>query len=89
MAAEIVHDDDVARLQGRYEDLVDVSPKALTVDRAVENPWCGNPVMAQRGHKGRRSPTAVRNFGREPGAAKRPSAQRRHVGLGPGLVDED
>src|SRR6476660_6226447 len=27
--------------------------------------------------------------GREPGAAKRPSAQRRHVGLGPGLVDED
>src|SRR6478752_5277049 len=33
--------------------------------------------------------TPSRNFGREPGAAKRPSAQRRHVGLGPGLVDED
>ena len=25
----------------------------------------------------------------EPGAAERPSLRRRHVGLGPGLVDED
>ena len=25
----------------------------------------------------------------EPAAARRPAAQRRHVGLGPGLVDED
>jgi hypothetical protein len=31
----------------------------------------------------------VRDFGCEPGAARRPAPQGGHVGLGPGLVDED
>ena len=32
---------------------------------------------------------AVRDAGGEPFALRAPAAQRRHVGLGPGLVDED
>jgi len=31
----------------------------------------------------------VRDFGQQPVAARRPAAQARHVGFGPGLVDED
>ena len=46
-------------------------------------------VVAQRGQEGRGLPVAVRHFGLEPLPQRRPSAQRRHVGLGPGLVDED
>src|SRR5271166_3787192 len=88
-AAEIVHDDNVARLQGRDEDLLHIGPEALAIDRTVEKPGCGNSVVAQGGDKGRRLPATVRDLGLEPGAAKRPPTQRRHVGLGPGLVDED
>ena len=89
MAAEVVHDDDFAGLQGRDEDLLDINSKGLAVDRAVENPWGVNPTVAQGSQKGRRLPAAVRDFGREPRAAARPSPQRCHVRLGPGLVDED
>src|ERR1700756_3135116 len=45
--------------------------------------------MAQRRHKGHCLPVAVRNLGFEPLAARRPTPQRRHIGLGPGLIDED
>jgi hypothetical protein len=34
-------------------------------------------------------PAAVRDFGDQSLAARRPAVEARHVGLGPGLVDED
>jgi hypothetical protein len=71
VAAEVVHDDDFAGLQGRDEDLLDINSKGLAVDRAVENPWGANPTVAQGSQKGRRLPVAVRDFGREPCAAGR------------------
>ena len=37
---EIVGTDDVAGLQGRHQDLVDVGAEALAIDRAVEDPYC-------------------------------------------------
>jgi len=51
MRAEIVHDDDVARLQGRDENLVDVEAEALAVDRSLEQPWHLDPIMAQGARK--------------------------------------
>ena len=71
------------------ENLLDIDCEALTVDRAIENPWCVDPIVAQRGQEGRGLPVAVRDLGCEPGAARRPAPQGGHVGLGPGLVDED
>lgn len=46
VGAEIVHDDDVAGLQDGHELLLDISAKALAVDRPVEDAGCGEPVMA-------------------------------------------
>src|SRR5258707_3098032 len=89
VAAEIVHDDDVTGLQGREQNLLDVNCEALTVDRAIENPWGLDPIVAQCGQEGCGLPMAVRDFGCEPGAARRPAPQGGHVGLGPGLIDED
>src|SRR5215204_6140537 len=89
VAAEIVHDDDVARLQGGDEDPLDVSSEVFAVDWAIEDPWSVNPVMAQGGQESRGLPVAVWDLGVESLATLRPSPQRRHVGLGPGLVDED
>src|SRR3546814_7425231 len=34
-------------------------------------------------------PVAVRHFRPEPLAARRPAPERRHVGLGPGFIDEE
>jgi hypothetical protein len=34
-------------------------------------------------------PVTMRHRGFDPLAARRPSLQRRHVGFGPGLVDEN
>jgi len=46
VTAEIVHDDDVAGTKRGDEDLLDIGPKALAVDGAVEQPWSVDPVMA-------------------------------------------
>ena len=41
----------VAGLQGRHQDLVDVGAEALAIDRAVEDPRGGQPRDPQRGEK--------------------------------------
>ena len=48
-----------------------------------------DPVAAQGCQEGQRSPVPLRHLGQELSPARRPAAQPRHVGLGPGLVDED
>jgi hypothetical protein len=47
MRAEVVHDDDVAGLEGGDENLVDIEPEAFAVDRPVDEPWRVDAVMAQ------------------------------------------
>jgi len=89
MRAEIVHDDDVARLQGRDENLVDVEAEALAVDRSLEQPWRLDPIVAQGGEEGHGRPATMRHLGWQALAERPPAAQRSHVGLGPGFVDED
>ena len=89
MAAEIVHDDDVAGLQDWNELLLDIGAEAFAVDRAVEDARCRELVAAQRAEEGQRAPVAVRREAAQPLALRPPSAQRSHVGLDPGLVDED
>ena len=75
-------------LQRRDEDLLDVELEALAVDRPVDQPRCVDAVVAQGGQEGHGLPVAVRHLGLDPLAARRPAPERRHVGLGPGLVDE-
>jgi len=89
VAAEVVHDDDVARRQGGHEELLDVSREERAVDRTIEHAGRIDPVATQCGHKGQRLPFAERGLGNKLPAALRPASDRRHVGLGPGLIDED
>ena len=88
VAAEIVHDDDVAGRQGRDQHLLDIEPEPLAVDRSIDQPWRVQAIMAQCRQEGHGLPVAVRDFGMEPLPDRCPAAQRRHVCLGPGLVDE-
>jgi hypothetical protein len=87
--AEIVDDDDVARLERGHEDLLDVLEEALAIDGSVDQPRCGDPIVTQSGQEGHGLPAAVWRFAWQPLSARRPPAKRRHVGLGPGFVDED
>jgi hypothetical protein len=89
LRAEIVEDDDVARPKGRHEHLLDIEPEALAVDRPVDEPGRVDAIVAQRCEESHGLPAAVRDLGVEPLAARRPAPERRHIGLGPGFVDED
>jgi hypothetical protein len=88
VGAEIVEDHNVARLEGRDEELFDIGVEAFAIDRSVEQAGRINAVIAQGGKKRRGLPAAMRNLVDEPLALRRPAAQAGRVGLRPGLVDE-
>ena len=89
MGAEIVKDHDVARLQRRHEELFDIGVEALAVDGPVEQAGRFDAVVAQGGEESRGLPFALRDLVDEPLSPWRPAAQAGHIGLRPGLVDED
>ena len=89
VAADIVQDDDVALPQGRQQNLLDIGGEAFAVDRAFEQPGRGDPVVPQCGQERHGPPAAGRDLADQAAAARRPAAQRRHIGAGPGLVNED
>lgn len=62
MGAEIVHDHDVAGLQGRDENLFDIEQKTLGIDRAVEAPGRFDPIPPQSGDEGHGVPVAERHL---------------------------
>jgi hypothetical protein len=63
VAAEIIHDDNVARAQGGDQELLDIGAKAGAVDRPVDDAGRGDAVVAQRRQKGQRAPAALRHLG--------------------------
>ena len=87
--AEIVEDDDVALFEGRDEYLFDVGGEQDPVDRSVDDTGRIDPVMPQGGDKGQGLPMAIGNRGGETLPSGSPTAQRRHIGLDPGLVKKD
>lgn len=87
--AEVIHDNDVAGAQRRSEHLFDISLETFAVDWTVEDARRIDASTAQGGHEGQGFPMAVRNLGMEPLAAPAPSPKRRHIGLGPSLVEKN
>jgi len=89
VAAEIVHDHDVAGTKRRDKDLLHVEAEAVAVDRALEKPWRLDPITTQGRQERHGLPATVWNLGGKPLTARRPSPQCCHIGPGPGLVDEN
>lgn len=89
MTSQIIHDDDVAGLQNCDELLLDIGAETLAVDRAVEDARCREPIPAQRAEEGQRAPVAMWSQAAQPLAFRPPASQRSHIGLDPGLIDED
>ena len=89
VAGQIVHDDDVALAQFRDEDLVDVSLESETVDGSVDDKRRDEAAQRQGSNEGRGFPMSVRNADPQALTARSATVTARHVGGGPGLVDED
>jgi len=89
VGAEIVHDDDVAGPEGGQEDLLDIGSERRCVDRAVEDAGRGQAVAAQGPEEGHGAPVAMWGMAMQALAAWTPTPHRGHIGLDPGLVDED
>src|SRR6516165_11049961 len=88
MAAEIVHDDNVAGAESGDQELLDVSAEAGAIDRSVDDAGRGDPVAAQCRQKGPCPPAAVRHLGDQAGATWRAPVAPGHIDLSPGFVDE-
>lgn len=89
MRAEIVEYHDIARLESWSQYLFDIGGEEFAVDWAVDDAGGVDPVMPESRDEGERLPVAIRNLGVETLASRRPTTQRRHVGLYPGLVNKD
>lgn len=89
MAAEIVEDNDVALPQRRHQELHDVGTEDRADDGSFDHAGLGERVDPEGCEERERVPAAVGGEAEEllaPGAA---AADRGHVGLDPGLVDEE
>lgn len=89
VASEIVHDDDVAWLEGCDQLLFDIGQEARPIDRAIEDAGRGDPVAPQRRQKGHRAPASMWRETCQALALRPPPSQWGHVGLDPGFIDED
>lgn len=89
VAAEIIHDDDVARCEGWGQHLGNIDAKALAVDGTVDHPRCVDPVVAECCQKGCGVPVSERGLTIQAFTARAPASQRRHVGFHPGFVNEN
>jgi hypothetical protein len=89
VTAQVVHHHDVARTQGRHQELNHPGQKTLAIDRSVEHARGNDPVTAQARDEGQRLAITVRYFGDQPLAFGTASVQPGHVRLRPGFIDED
>ncbi len=89
MASEIVENDDIALAQGRKEDVLHVSAEALAVDRPIEDAGGSELVVAECAEECEGTPMPVRGEAAQACPFGAPAPQGGHVGLDPGLIDED
>lgn len=89
VAGQVVHDHNVADRQFRDQHLLDVGFEGVAVDWAVENEGSDEALERERADEDRRLPVAVRRAHAQAFALQASASPARHIGGGPGLVDED
>ncbi len=88
MARQIVHDDDVARPQLRYENLRDIGFEPVTVDRTVQHHRRDHATHAEARDERGGLAMAMRVSHPQPLASGTTAVTAGHVGGGPRLVDK-
>ncbi len=88
VAAKVVHHHHVAPAQGGHEDLLDIGPEQIAVDRAVEHAGRVDPVRPECANECHRAPVPMRGPSRQARALQPPAAERGHVRFHPGFINE-
>lgn len=60
MTPQVVHDDEVAWPECGDQHLLEVREKTVAVHRSVQQPWCGQPLDAERADEGAGLPMLMR-----------------------------
>ena len=89
VSAEIVHHNNVARLEGWDKDLGDIGLETLAVHRAIEDHWRGKATGSKSSCEGGDLPMAVRGRAPQTPAAQRPASEPYHIGGTSCFIDED
>ncbi len=89
VAAEIVEDDHIAGYERGREHALDIGAEDDAVHGTVDDERRRDAVLAQRGNEGGCLPVSVGHPADQTHAPLAPAVAARHVGLGPGLIDED
>lgn len=88
VSRQVVHDDDVARLQGGDKELLRPGLECLTIHGTIQRHGCGEAVVAKCCEERGCAPMAVRRFHQEPVTDGTAATAAHHVGCEAGLVDE-
>jgi hypothetical protein len=76
MAAEVVHDDNIAGREDRDENLLDISAEAHAIDRSIDDAGRGEAVATQRRQEREGPPPPEGRFGGEARSASSLSKAR-------------
>src|SRR6266513_4164825 len=86
--AHIVHEHDVASLQSRSEELLDIGLECLAIHRAFAHEGRGNAVVTQRCDECKSFPVPVQHLLHKPLTLWRPSIEARDRRRNAGFIDE-
>ena len=86
---QIVHDDDIAFVEGRGEFFFDIGFEDAPVHRGIDDEGGGELVAAQAGDEGLGHPMPEWCLRAKPLTLRAAPAQTGHLGSGSGLVEKD
>jgi len=89
MNAHVVHEHDVASLEGRSEKLLRVCLEHLTGHRSFEDEGRGDTIMTQRSDESDGFPVAVWHLLDKPFALRCPAVEPGNRGRDAGFVNKD
>ncbi len=89
VGGEIVHDDDVAFVEGWSQFFLDISLEDVPVHRGIDDKGRGEPVAAQARDESLRHPMSEWRLRSQSLPFETAAAQTCQLGGGPGLVDKN
>jgi hypothetical protein len=89
MGGQVVEDDDIAGLEDRTQDLLDIGEEGLSGHRAVDGHGGDDAVGGEAADEGRGLPMAVRDRSAAALASGRAAIHTGHLGRRPAFIDED
>ena len=86
---QVVHNDDIGRLQRRHQNLLDIGQEQFAVDRTINGKRGGQAVATQRADKGCGFPMSMRHGSDQAMATFCPAIKPRHAGLNRAFINKN